>query len=181
MARPPRLESPGAFHHVTMRGAGGQPIFLHPADRSLFFTLLDRAVERHGWVCHAYCLMGNRYHLLVQTPEPNLGVGMCQLNGGHSRAFNRRHGRTGALFGARFHATIVATESQLLEAARYVVLNPVRAGLCRWPWAWPWSSYAATEGRSDRPAFLHLSWILEHFDSDGHRYRAFVLDGLGLT
>ncbi len=181
MARPPRVESPGGFHHVTARGTGGCSIFVHAADRVTFLGLLRHIVQRYGWVCHAYCLMGSHYHLLVQTPEANLGAGMCVLNGGHSRRYNSRHGRGGALFGARFHSTLIASESHLLEAARYVVLNPVRAGLCQWPWDWPWSSYVATEGRADRPDFLEIGWILGHFGpaDPGGRYRAFVLEGIG--
>ncbi|MCC6221927.1 MAG: transposase [Thermoleophilia bacterium] len=146
-----------------------------------FLSLLGHIVQRYGWVCHAYCLMGSHYHLLVQTPEANLGTGMCDLNGGHARGYNSRHGRRGALFGGRFRSTLITKESHLLEAARYVVLNPVRAGLCQWPWDWPWSSFAATEGRADRPDFLQTEWILGHFGSGdpGASYLAFVLEGLG--
>jgi REP element-mobilizing transposase RayT len=155
-------------------------VYLHPGDRADFLNVLGRVVDQQGWICHAYCLMGTHYHLLVQTPEANLGKGMCVLNGAYSRLFNGRHGRKGALFGTRFHSALISNEAHLLEASRYIVLNPVRAGLCRWPWDWPWSSYAATEGRTDPPPFLELAWILAHFTGGdrGRRYREFVLDGL---
>jgi REP element-mobilizing transposase RayT len=142
------------MHHVTTRGAGRQDIFLDYRDRVAFLLKLATVVNRHGWRCHAYCLMGNHHHLLVETREANLGEGMRLLNGDHARAFNRRHRRNGHLFGERFHAELIERESHLLETARYVVLNPVRAGLCRLPWEWPWSSFVATAGGNRPPPFL---------------------------
>jgi REP element-mobilizing transposase RayT len=180
VARRPRLEVPGGFHHLTTRGAGKQDVFKDYRDRSSFLELLQQAVARQRWCCHAYVLMGNHYHLLVETPLPNLGEGMRSLNGDYARQFNRRHSWTGHLFGERFKSKAVEGENYLLEVARYIVLNPVRAGLCRWPWEWPWSSFAATAGSAEVPPFLTVDLIRSHFGTDkpGDAYRAFVLDGL---
>jgi len=115
--------------------------------------VLAEAVERYHWICHAYCLMPNHYHLLVETPLANLSQGMRQLNGAYTQAFNRRHNRTGHLLQGRYKAILVEKESHLLELARYIVLNPVRAKLVRHPRAWRWSSYRATAGDEEPPSF----------------------------
>ncbi len=184
MGRPLRLEFPGALYHVSSRGNGGQPVFLDGADRTSFLVLVAEVVERFGWLVHSYCLLGNHFHLLVETPRPNLGRGMRQLNGVYARRFNRRHRTVGHLFQARYGASLVEREAHLLEVARYIVLNPVRAGLCEHPAEWPWSSYLATAGLVEAPGWLCTSWLLGQFGSDERsaqeRYRRFVLDGRGL-
>ena len=151
MARPPRIAFPGALYHLTARGVDGVAIYRDHADRRQFLTLLDLVVQGTGWLVYAYCLMGNHYHLLLETPEPNVSEGMQYLNGVYGQRFNRRHDRTGHLLGGRFHSTLVEKQSHLLEATRYVVLNPVRANLCNHPGDWPWSSYAATAGAATVP------------------------------
>ena len=124
--------------------------------------------------------MDNHYHLVIETPEANLSAGMQRLNGTYAQRFNQRHGRSGHLFQGRFHAALLDREAHLLETCRYVVLNPVRAGACAEPIAWPWSSYRATAGFSPRPSFLTVSWIHSLFGRDTSRairaYRAFVDD-----
>jgi len=160
MARPLRIEFPGAVYHITSRGNALQDIYVDDADREAFLDVLTRVVERFHWLCHAYCLMGNHYHLLVETLEPTLSRGMRQLNGVYTQRFNRRHGRAGHLFGGRFKAILVEREAYLLELCRYVVLNPVRAGLVRAAKDWPWSSYRATAGLAEAPPFLTVDWIL---------------------
>ena len=127
MARPLRIEFPSALYHVTSRGDRREPIFEDDEDRRKFLRVLAETVDRFNWICHAYCLMTNHYHLVVETPEANLSKGMRQLNGVYTQASNRRHRRTGHLFQGRFKAILVDKDSYLLELTRYVVLNPVRA------------------------------------------------------
>ena len=161
--RPLRIEFPGAVYHACSRGVERRPIFRDDADRNEFLVTLGRSMERWRWACHAYCLMGNHYHLVIETPEPNLSRGMRQLNGEYSQAFNRHHERSGHLFQGRFHAVLVEKETHLLEVCRYVVLNPVRARMVRGAGDWPWSSYAATAGKAEVPAFLKTDWVLDRF------------------
>jgi len=185
MARPLRIEFPGAVYHITSRGNARQEIYLDDADRRAFLEVLAQVVERFHWICHAYCLMGNHYHLLVETPEPTLSRGMRQLNGVYTQRFNQRHGRVGHLFGGRFKAILVEREAYLLELCRYVVLNPVRAGLVRAAKDWPWSSYRATAGLAEAPPLLTVDWILAQFSERRskaqRRYRRFVAEGKGIS
>jgi REP element-mobilizing transposase RayT len=102
MARPLRIEFSGALYHVTSRGDRREPIYEDDEDRLMFLGVLEEVVSRFNWVCHAYCLMTNHYHLVVETPDGNLSKGMRQLNGMFTQATNRRHGRTGHLFQGRF-------------------------------------------------------------------------------
>jgi REP element-mobilizing transposase RayT len=154
MARPLRIEYPGAVYHVTSRGNARQDIAADDRDRSQFLATLAHVVDRYGWLCHAYCLMGNHYHLLLETPQPNLSLGMRQLNGRYTQTYNQRHGRVGHLFQGRFAAILVEKETHLLELCRYVVLNPVRAKLVPHPRLWMWSSYRATAGEVQAPQWL---------------------------
>ena len=183
MARPLRLAYPGAVYHVTARGNAGQPIYLDDADRQRFVNLLSREVAQQGWRCYAYCLMENHYHLLFETPEANLVAGMRRLNGAYAQAFNRRHGRVGHLLQGRYKAILVDRESHLLELCRYVVLNPVRAGLVGRPADWRWSSYQATVVGRSAPAWLDVAWVLDQFGSAPpaarRAYRRFVAEGVG--
>jgi len=180
MPRPPRISFPGAVYHVTARGNDRAAVVRDDFDRRCLSDALAAVVGKFGWLCHAYCLMDNHYHLVVETPEANISTGMQQLNGTYAQRFNQRHKRSGHLFQGRFHTVLVGDEGHLLEACRYVVLNPLRAGICTRPAAWPWSSYRATAGLSSRPAFLTLTTILSSFARDTANavaaYRAFVDD-----
>lgn len=167
---------PDGIYHVTSRGNGKQAIYLDDADRRIFLATLSHAVSRHGWHCLAYCLMDNHYHLLVETPRPNLPAGMRQLNGVYAQRFNRRHERCGHLFQARYSAVLVERDTHLLEAARYIALNPVAAGLCDRPEQWPWSSHRAVLGL-DGDDVLSVGRLLSHFGGRVGRYREFVADG----
>jgi len=184
MARPLRLEFPDAIYHVTSRGNARNAVFLDDEDRELFFVCLGEVVVRFGWLCHAYCLMDNHYHLLIETPEGNLSLGMRQLNGIYTQRFNRRHGRVGHLFQGRFKAIVVDRDSYLLELCRYVVLNPIRAAIVKHIEQYPWSSYPATMGLTACPGWLNTDWLLSHFGK--HRavaqrhYADFVAEGVGL-
>ena len=133
MARPLRLEIPGGLYHVTSRGDRREDIYLSDTDRQRWLDLLGEVCSRHNWLCHAYCLMDNHYHIVVETIDGNLSAGMRKLNGVYTQWHNRTHDRVGHVFQGRFKAIIVQREGYLLELARYVVLNPVRAGICAMP------------------------------------------------
>lgn len=184
MARPLRIQFEGALYHVTSRGNARQDIFLDDKDRARFLEALGRVVDRFGWICHAYCLINNHYHLLIETPMANLSRGMQLLNGIYTQRFNRRHGRVGHVLQGRFKAILVEKESHLLELTRYVVLNPVRAKVVRHPRQYRWSSYRATAGETEPPEFLCVDWILSQFDEKPERartaYRQFVKEGRGV-
>lgn len=177
MPRPPRVQYEGALYHVTSRGNERTDIFVHDADRELLLAILADVVDRLEWICHAYCLMTNHYHLVVQTPQANLWQGMHMLNSRYVKAFQRCHGREGHLLERRYRPVLVERQEHLLGVARYVVLNPVRAGICERAEDWPWSSYRATAGLAPRPAFLTTEWLLGSFGGDVRRYRDFVAAG----
>lgn len=182
MARPLRLEFAGALYHVTARGDRREPIYEDDADRCAFLDVLGTVIEDFNWVCHAYCLMGNHYHLLVETRDGNLSKGMRQLNGLYTQRSNRRHRRVGHLFQGRYKAILVDKDSYLLELCRYVVLNPVRARMVMSPAQWPWSSYQAMIGAQDAPTWLSMEALLAQFGRSRvharEHYRRFVAEGL---
>jgi REP element-mobilizing transposase RayT len=181
-SRPLRICVPGGVYHVVSRGNNRGAVFRDDIDRARFLEVVAQVVGRFGWLCHAYCLMTTHYHLLVETPRPNLPRGMRQLNGVHAQRFNRRHERCGHVFEARYRAIFVQKETHLGRAARYIVLNPVRAAMVAHPGEWPWSSYRATAGLARRPPWLTTSSVLGWFA--GRRveaqaeYRAFVQAGI---
>ncbi len=181
MARPLRLEFAGAVWHITSRGNERKEIFRDDEDRSLFLRLLARMACRFTWRIHAFVLMGNHYHLLLDTPEPTLSRGMRELNGIYTQRFNRRHERVGHLLQGRFKGILVQRDSHLLELTRYVVLNPVRAGLATKPEQWRWSSYPATAGLRAPPRWLEVDWTLSQFalqrEAAQALYRDFVAAG----
>lgn len=184
MARPLRIEYEGAVYHITSRGNARQGIFLDDGDRTTFLKILGDVVERYNWICYAYCLMANHYHLLIETPDANLSRGMQQLNGVYTQAFNRRHHSVGHLLQGRYRAILVEKESHLLDLVRYIALNPVRAKLVRHPRDWHWSSYRSTSSEGESPKFLSTDWILSQFHEDRRRavkeYREFVKGGYGI-
>ena len=182
MARPLRIEFPGAIYHITSRGNRREDIFLSDEDRSLFLDTFSRVTERFSWICYAYCLMTNHYHLVIETRLPNLSLGMAQLNGIYTQKFNRKHCKVGHVFQGRFKAILVERNTYLLELLRYVVLNPVRARMVNASSQWPWSSYEATAGLKDRPEWLDISWVLGCFADDPgiakREYVSFVDQGM---
>lgn len=181
MARPLRIEYPGALYHVTARGNARADIFLDEADRATFLAVYAQVSQRFNWQCPAYCLMTNHYHFVIETPDANLSQGMRQLNGVYTQRFNREHERTGHVFQGRFTAILVERESYLLELCRYVVLNPVRAGMVRSAREWAWSSYRATAGQTGSSSWFTPEWILGHFgrtrSTAQAAYREFVTEG----
>ena len=162
MARPLRIEFPGAVYHVTARGDRREPIFVDDRDRHALLDVVGNALGRFDAEMLAYCFMGNHYHFVLHTRQANLSLLMRQINGVYTQAFNRRHKKVGHLFQGRFKAILVDRDAYLLEVCRYVELNPVAARIVRKPQAWPWSSYRAHVGQITAPDWL---------DTDGlHSY-----------
>lgn len=184
MARQLRIEYPGAVYHVTSRGNAQQEIYTNDSDRKQFLDLLALTVTRHNWLCHAYCLMDNHYHLLVETPDPNLSHGMRYLNGVYTQRFNREHSRVGHVFQGRFKSILVEKESHLLELCRYIVLNPVAAKMVTHPENYIWSSYRSTAHSIRKPEFLSVNWLLAQFSdtksSARKQYQNYVTEGLSV-
>ena len=182
MARPLRIEFPGALYHVTSRGNRRQDIFVDEKDRQRFLDILTHTARRYNLLCHAYCLMDNHYHLVLETSDGNLARAMRQVGAVYTQAYNRRHGKSGHLFQGRYKAILIEREGHLLEVIRYVVLNPVRAGAAEAPEGWSWSSYRATCGTEEAPACLSVDWTLANFGLKRgeaiRRFRAFVRDGM---
>jgi putative transposase len=178
MSRRRREEIPGATYHVGARGSCKQAVYRDDRDRRAFLWRLGRVSARHGWICLSYCLMTNHFHLVVLIPDGGLSVGMQQLLSGYSRATNQRHQRCDHLFKQHFFSERMKRESQFLETCRYVVLNPVRAGICAAPEDWPWSSYGACAGIAFGPDFLAVDRFLRFYADDPaaarERYCAFV-------
>jgi putative transposase len=146
MARRHRKLYEGAFYHAVSRGNRRQTIFVDDRDRRLYLSMLAETCRRCGWVCHCYCLMGNHYHLLLETPFANLDQGMRWLNGVYAVRFNIRHGFEGHLFQGRYWAEKILDDAHLLQVVRYISRNPVEAGLCDRARDWPWSSHRVTIG-----------------------------------
>jgi len=179
MSRPLRLEFPGSLWHVTQRGNERRPTFHTDADRVHFLDLLAEVVRRFKWIVTAHALMLNHYHLLLELADSDtLSRGMKWLNGNYAQWFNRQYGRTGHLFQGRFHGCLVDGETYFLEVLRYIVLNPVRANIVKYPDEYAWTSYRATAGLIEPPEWLAVDRIREHFASV-ELYRAFVREGIG--
>lgn len=186
MSRQLRLEFPGAIWHVTSRGNERRDIFRDDADRRRFMTLLSQVVSDRRWILHAWVLMSNHYHLLVETPEVGLSRGMKWLNQKYAQGFNERHRRVGHLFQGRFKSILVEREGHLLELIRYIVLNPVRCHAVAFAGDYEWSNYRGTAGLQEPPRWLEIEWTLDQFGrrsrSDAHEaYRRFVADARGVS
>jgi REP element-mobilizing transposase RayT len=166
MARSLRIEFAGALYHVTSRGNERRPIFRANRDREMFLSFLGAATRRFGWSVTAWVLMTNHFHLVVQTPQPNLSRGMQWLNGTYAAWFNHRYNRSGHLFHGRFKAFLVEKESYFAEVVRYVALNPVRAGIVERPEHYRWSSYRAAAGFEVAPDWLDVAALHAFFDED---------------
>jgi len=181
MARRPRLQFHGAVYHVMSRGNRKAPIFDDDDDRRRFLDIVRRTTVRYGVKCRAYCLMENHYHLILETPRANVSQAMRYINGVYAQTSNRRHGRTGHVFEGRFRSIIVDSDVYLQRLARYIVRNPVKAGLVDDVAAWVWSSYRATAGLEALPQFLDIEWIVWTFTAESiadaqATYRQFVTE-----
>jgi REP element-mobilizing transposase RayT len=182
MARPLRIDFPGALHHVMSRGNDRQAIVRDDADRQRRVDWIRRTVESYGWRLHAFAVMSNHDHLFVETPEANLGPGMQFLNGSYTSYFNRRHRRVGHLFQGRFRSHLVDEEGYFLEVSRYIHLNPIRAGLVERPEDWFWSSYRGYHRKQHALDWVCYSAVLGEFGTDVANRRAyarFVQAGIG--
>jgi REP-associated tyrosine transposase len=179
--RPPRPQIAGGIYHITSRGNRQTAIVVDDVDRRRFIAILDRTTRRCGWRCHAHCLLDNHYHLVVETPQPNISEGMHYLNLRYAKWFNRRHDLVGHVFQNRFYSGLVESDAHLMELARYVALNPVRAGACTAASSWRWSSYRATAGLERPPPFLTTSRLLAYFGTNHRRacaaFDRFVREG----
>lgn len=182
MPRPQRIQLPGAVYYVTNRGFGGQSLFAGAADAQDFLKLLEDVAGALGWRCYAYCLVADRYHLVIETKHPNLSQGMQAFAGRYTQAFNRRHGREGPVFRGRFKAILVERETQLAPLIRFVALSPVLANLVPEPGAWRWSSYRAMAGLAPVPPLLDPSWMIGPYafalPQAQDAWRAHVAEGL---
>lgn len=183
MARPLRIEYPGALYHLTGRGNAKQMIYVDDVDRQRFLEILYEAKKKYNCLCHAYCLMGNHYHLLIETVDGRLSMFMRHLNGVYTQYFNRRHKRTGHLFQGRYKGILIENESHLLEVCRYVVLNPLRSKMVSQLLEWQWSSYPGTAGLGEVGPWLDVEWVRGCFGKKTGKalkhYRKFVHEGIG--
>jgi REP element-mobilizing transposase RayT len=175
MPRKLREELAGGIHHVWARGNNRQAIFLDDDDRRLYLTLLARVIGRTRWRLLGYCLMGNHVHLLVETPEPNLGRGMQRLHGVFAQTVNARHESVGHVFQGRFDNKLQRTDEQLWTAARYIARNPVEAGLCEAAAQWRWSSHRGVlDGTA--PPWVDRNRLLSFFGTMGGDPRSVYKD-----
>jgi putative transposase len=166
MPRQLRYQSPGTTCHITVRGNAKQDIYTNDAERLMFLECLAGAMQEFDWTCHAFCLMSNHYHLVLQTREANLAIGMQHLNGQYAQMFNYRHGRTGHLLQGRFHSKVVDNEAYFFAVSAYIVLNPVRHGLVDHPDQWQWSSYRKTACGGNMFTFLDPGFLLSLLGDD---------------
>ena len=180
MATRPRKLYPGAAYHITVRSVDGRALFLDDVFRIAFLAQLGRVVADDRLICDAYCLMTNHYHVQLRTPHEGLPAAMQRLNTWLAVTFNRRLGRRGRVLEAPYGAKPIETEAHLAGVARYIPLNPVRAGIVEHPHDYRWSSYRATAGTAPRPRFLTTSWLLSQIGGR-ERYAAFVEAGRDVT
>lgn len=178
MARPLRVEYPGAFYHVIARGNNREKLFKNDRDKKKFIEYLEKAVGRFSIIIHTYCLMSNHYHLLVETPDANLSKAMQWVNVSYATYFNKKHRRYGHLFQGRYKAILIDADAYLKHLSRYIHLNPVRAKMVSSPAAYQWSSYGAFSGEQKVPKFIETNWLLSNFGKNRKEaqknYRNFV-------
>ena len=183
MARRPRYLTHDGVVHVTSRGNRRQDVYTDLIDRHRWLSDLGEACKRFDVRCLGYCQMRNHYHLLLWAELAELSGALHRLNGVYAQWFNRRHGLDGHLFQDRFHGVAVTSDAHLLMLFRYVLMNPVRAGVCSAPAEWRWSSYRAMVGLDRAPAFLDVDWVLDLFHPTPEKARvafaAFVADDVG--
>ncbi len=178
MARPLRIEYPGAFYHVYTRGLERREIFRDPKDYEKFLIILAAVQKSVSFLCHTYCLIPNHYHLYLETPQGNLSKIMQETNGRYTQYYNRRYKRVGPLFQGRYKAKLIDQDSYSLQLARYIHLNPVKAKMVSQPEDWKWSSYGAFIGHMKKAEFLETEWLLTQVGHDCKEFKKFTIDGL---
>ena len=176
MARPLRIQYPGAVYHVMNRGGARQKIFLEKEDYEASFKSIREIHERWRVEIFAYCLMGNHYHICLRTPEGNLSRVMRHLDGLYTQRFNRMHRRDGALLRGRYKAIVVDKDSYLAQVVRYIHLNPLEAGLVREPQGYGWSSHRFYLRPKEAPKWLRPEEVMGEFASIT-AFHGFVLEG----
>ena len=170
MARPLRIEFPGAVYFITSEGNAGQNIFLDSEDANGWIDVFDSVCKRFKWTCYAYCLMGNIYYLIIETKNANLSKGMRQLNGVYTQNFNRRHSRGGHIFQGRYKSILVQKEKYLKDLARFILLKPVNAGFTKLPQQFKWSSSKYFAAKEIVPEWLKID-ELNNLLEDIMRYK----------
>lgn len=184
MARPLRVEYDGALYHITARGNERKPIYREEGDYQKFLDILSELPQRYGVIVHGYVLMGNHYHLLIETPLGNITGVMHYLNSTYTGYFNRKYKRVGHLFQGRYKGFVIEKERYLLSVSRYIQLNPVRAKMVKRPEDYRWSSYSEYIGRGKKNGWLGCDWILGQYSKEEAKakklYKGFVEEGLGL-
>ncbi len=182
MARPKRHFEAGGIYHLGSRGSNRGPVFRFDGDRIAFLDRIATVVDRYDLRWIAYCLMGNHYHAIVQTPGACLSSAMRDLNGGFSRLCRSIYGRDAHLFRNRFWCEQIDSGEYFLTAMRYLDLNPVRAGMCGHPSEWPWGSYRAMIGLDASPTFLtpqiFLRELSDDLDTARAGYASFIDDAI---
>lgn len=179
MGRPLRIEYAGAHYHITARGNERKDVFKSQRDREQFLSYLESAVNRYGAVIHAYCLMSNHYHLLIETPSGNISQIMQHINGAYTNYFNVKRKRAGHLFQSRYKAILIEADEYYKELSRYIHLNPVRAGMVTRPEEYRWSSYCDYISQRKAPDWLTTKLILDYFGTGkaaANKYRRFTED-----
>lgn len=171
-----RRDLPPGVVHVASHALGDGKLFLDDSDRTSFLELLGSIVYRFRWICTAYCLMSNHYHLILDTDAESLSRGIQALNSVHTRTFNSRHRRSGRLFRRHFMSNRIDDDYRFRNVLKYIVNNPVDAGMCSHPGEWPWSSYGATAGTTRIPEFLSVRIALSLFSHDARRARNTYID-----
>lgn len=163
MARPLRIEYPGAFYHVVNRGLERRELFRHEKDHEFFLSLLNKAAEKFGLKVHSYCLMTNHYHLFVETPKGHIAKIMRLVDGTYTQKFNHKYNRVGPLMQGRYKATLVDQDHYSLQVSKYVHLNPLKAGMVKKLEDYKWSSYPFFVSKQKAYPFLQTSWLLGQF------------------
>jgi len=183
MARPLRIEYEGAFYHIVQRGTERKSVFKEDKDKQRFLAYLETTFLRYRSICHAYCLMDNHYHLIIETPGANITKIMHYLNTSYAVYFNTKYRRVGPLYQGRFKSIIVQADEYLHHLSRYIHLNPVRAKIDEDPVKYKWSSYNSYLGKNKKPAWLEIGFVMSNFGKKiapaRKRYREYVLGGIG--
>jgi REP element-mobilizing transposase RayT len=180
LPRPPRVQVAGGIYHLVTRGVRKSPLYTDAHDRMTFLSLFDLTLARYEWELHTYCLMTNHFHLLVTTHQPTVSIGMQYLNSTYAQWFNWRHLFEGHAVERRFYSELITSDRHLFATARYILLNPVRAGLCASAADWRWSSYRATvEDVVSKPC--PSLWLVSQFgrnlDEARRRFADFIQAG----